>query len=476
MNEYNNNNNANDNGTENQNSYYSAPDPAAHYGTYAPQQPPAPPAHTKQKKGVSAGAVVAICLVCAILAAAIGVGATYFLLRDRTAGTDSLENTEDVPPIPEATQAPAETEEPAATEEPASEQTLAPMAVDAAVGQHIYELATQQVVGITTEITYTNFFGQISAASVSGTGFIISDDGYIMTNNHVIEDARTGGYEVSVLTYDGTEYTADIVGYDKENDIAVLKIDATGLTPVTMGSADDIVVGDAIYAVGNPLGELNFTMTNGIISATDRTITTDTDSVPINMFQIDAAVNSGNSGGPVYDAEGEVIGVVTAKTSATGVEGLGFAIPIEDASHIADQLMEYGYVTDRATVGISGYTLPDSVADRYGMVPGAYVTNVVADGPAAEAGIQERDIITAVDDQEVAGFTELTAIVRTYSVGDTAELTVWRNGETLTVSLTFGESQKPVEATPSPAPQQNQQGQYFGNMDDFFRQFFGYGF
>lgn len=471
MNEYNNNNN-NGTATENQSSYYSAPDPSAHYGAYAPQQPPEPPAPQKQKKGVSAGAVVAICLVCAILAAAIGVGVTYFLLRDRTTGTDSLEG---APVVAEATETPAETtDEPQATDEP--EQVPAAVSADAAAGQHIYELATQQVVGITSEITYTNFFGQISAASVSGTGFIISDDGYIMTNNHVIEDAREGGYDISVLTYDGTEYTADIVGYDKENDIAVLKIDATDLTPVTMGSADDIVVGDAIYAVGNPLGELNFTMTNGIISATDRTITTDTDSVPINMFQIDAAVNSGNSGGPVYDAEGEVIGVVTAKTSATGVEGLGFAIPIEDASHIADQLMEYGYVTDRPTVGISGYTLPQSVADRYGMVPGAYVTSVTEGSPAAEAGIQERDIITAVDGQEVAGFTELTAIVRTYSVGDTAELTLWRNGETLTVSVTFGESQKPVEPAPSPESQQNQQGQYYGDMDDFFRQFFGYGF
>ncbi len=467
MNEYNNNNGT---GTENQSPYNTAPDPQ--YGGYAPQQQPA---HTAQKKGVSAGAVVAICLVCAILAAVAGVGVTYFLLRDRTSDAPEVLSGAEVTEAPaEATEAPEITDEPAATDEPA--QVPAAVSIDAAAGQHVYELATKQVVGITSEITYTNFFGQISPASVSGTGFIISDDGYIMTNNHVIEDAREGGYDISVLTYDGEEYTAEVVGYDKENDIAVLKIDASGLTPVTMGSADDIVVGDAIYAVGNPLGELNFTMTNGIISATDRTITTDTDSVPINMFQIDAAVNSGNSGGPVYDAEGEVIGVVTAKTSATGVEGLGFAIPIEDASHIADQLMEYGYVTDRPTVGISGYTLPESVADRYGMVPGAYVTSVTEGSPAAEAGIQERDIITAVDGQEVAGFTELTAIVRTYAVGDTAEMTIWRNGETVTVSVTFGESQKPVEPSPSPEPQQNQQGQYYGDMDDFFRQFFGFGF
>ncbi len=479
MNEYNNNNNNNNAGggsvgTENQSPYYTAPGPDGQYGAYAPQQQPA--RQPRQKKGVSAGAVVAICLVCAILAAIAGVGVTYLLLRDKPA---------DVPPAAETTVAPAEaTDEPEITDAPADvtaepEQqagALAPAAIDETVGQNIYELAKKQVVGITSEITYTNFFGQISAASVSGTGFIISEDGYIMTNNHVIENAREGGYDVSVLTYDGTEYTAEIVGYDEANDIAVLKIDATGLTPVTMGSADDIVVGNAVYPVGNPLGELNFTMTSGIISATDRTITTDTDSLPINMFQIDAAVNSGNSGGPVYDADGEVIGVVTAKTKATGVEGLGFAIPIEDASHIADQLIEYGYVVDRATMGVSAYTVPESVAERYGMVPGAYVTNVVENSPAAAAGIQERDIITAVDDKAVAGSTELTAIVRGYSVGDTAQITLWRNGETVTVSVTFGESQKPVEATPSPVPQQDQQGQYYGDMDDFFRQFFGFGF
>ena len=379
MNEYNNNNNNNNAGggsvgTENQSPYYTAPGPDGQYGAYAPQQQPA--RQPRQKKGVSAGAVVAICLVCAILAAIAGVGVTYLLLRDKPA---------DVPPAAETTVAPAEaTDEPEITDAPADvtaepEQqagALAPAAIDETVGQNIYELAKKQVVGITSEITYTNFFGQISAASVSGTGFIISEDGYIMTNNHVIENAREGGYDVSVLTYDGTEYTAEIVGYDEANDIAVLKIDATGLTPVTMGSADDIVVGNAVYPVGNPLGELNFTMTSGIISATDRTITTDTDSLPINMFQIDAAVNSGNSGGPVYDADGEVIGVVTAKTKATGVEGLGFAIPIEDASHIADQLIEYGYVVDRATMGVSAYTVPESVAERYGMVPGAYVTHV----------------------------------------------------------------------------------------------------
>ena len=435
----------------------------ASYGGYTPAQPGPEPERQKQRRGMGPGAVIALCLVCTLLAGALGAGGTYYFLRGGFGGEDLLAPATPAPlPTPEQVLV---TPEPAALPDGAG---IA--AAETAAGQSVYELATKQVVGVTTEITYTNFFGQISAASVSGTGFIISDDGYIMTNNHVIDDARRGGYEVSVLTYDGTEYTADIVGYDEANDIAVLKIDANGLTPVTMGDAGDIVVGRTVYPVGNPLGELNFTMTTGIISATDRAITTDQDNGPINMFQIDAAVNEGNSGGPVYDGDGQVIGVVTAKTSATGVEGLGFAIPIEDAAHIAEQLIEFGYVTDRASMGISSYTLPDSVADRYGLVPGAYVTGVQEGGPAEAAGLREQDVITAVDGKTVAGSTELTSIVRTYDVGDTAELTVWRAGETLTLSVTFGESQKPVEDTPEP---QQEQRRYYGDMEDFFRQFFG---
>ena len=459
---------------------YASQDASAHYsaGGYTPgyggysspsAPPPTPPesGRKERKKGVGAGAVIAICLVCSLLAAALGVGGTWYFLRGGFGGEDALSPT----PAPAVTTAPAETTPQAGA---AGSAAAAGSASDReeAQGEKIYELAKQQVVGVTTEITYTNYFGQVSAASVSGSGFIISDDGYIMTNNHVIEDARRGGYEVSVLTYDGTEYTAAIVGYDEVNDIAVLKVDATGLTPVTMGAVDDIVVGREVYPVGNPLGELNFSMSNGIISATDRTITTSADSAPINMFQIDASVNEGNSGGPVYDEQGHVIGVVTAKTSESGTEGLGFAIPIEDARHIAEQIIQYGYVKDRATIGVTGITVTDSMAERYNMVVGAYIRSVTEGSPADQAGLLERDIVTAIDGEPVEGYTEMTTMIRAHQVGETAEMTVWRNGSTLTLTVTFGESQPPVETTPE--PQQSQQYQYgFGDMDDFFRQFFG---
>ena len=195
----------------------------------------------------------------------------------------------------------------------------------------IYNLATGQVVGIRTEVTVTNFFGMTSSGAVSGSGFIISDDGYILTNYHVVEDAYNGRFDIEVMTYDGTKYSASIVGVEPANDLAVLKIEAEGLNAAVFGDSDRLHVGDAVYAVGNPLGELEFSMSTGYVSALDRVINTQ-ESESINMFQIDAAVNEGNSGGPLYTSDGTVVGIVTAKYSSSGVEGLGFAIPINDAN------------------------------------------------------------------------------------------------------------------------------------------------
>ena len=433
--------------------------------------------YTAKKKGVSVGAVIAICLVFSILAALLGAGGTYLFMRNRTTDDDGLITRAPVLAEPEVTEEPMPEEEAVAEDEP----IVAAGAVDETASHIYYDLALHQVVGVTTEISYTNIFGQVSASSVTGSGFIFNTDGYIMTNYHVIEEAVQGGYEVSVLMHDETEYTAEIVGYDSANDVAVLKIEAENLSAAVLGDTESLAVGQVVYAVGNPLGELNYTMTRGIVSATDRAITTENSSVPVNMFQIDAAVNSGNSGGPVYNADGQVVGIVTAKTSATGVEGLGFAIPIADAAHIADQIMEYGYVKDRATLGVTAETIPASIAERYNMVVGAYVRSVVEGGAAEAAGIQVGDIITALGGEAVEGSTELTAMVREHAVGEEVELTLWRSGEELTVTTTLGESQPPVVATPMPQQQAPQQGQYpygyysygYGDMDDFFRQFFG---
>ena len=313
-----------------------------------------------------------------------------------------------------------------------------PVSSDPSSASAIYNQACKQVVAITTEVPYPNYFGQTSSQASCGSGFFITDDGYVLTNYHVISTAHQYGYAVSVLTYDGTTYQATIVGVDEDNDIALLKIDASGVTPVTFGDSDSMAVGDTVYAVGNPLGELEFTMTSGMISALDRTITTSdgTDS-GINMFQIDAAVNAGNSGGPVYNTSGQVIGIVTAKYSSSGVEGLGFAIPVNDAVAIANDLMKNGTVTDRAQLGITLQTIPASAAQYYNMPNGAYVNAVNSGSCAEKAGLKAGDIITAIDDTSISSGDALRSALRGYSAGESATLTVSRSGETLKLTVTF---------------------------------------
>ena len=371
-----------------------------------------------------------LCLICAILGGMVGAAAVGERMNRRfDALEQSLQESED------ARQALAEQ---AAQSAPA--QTVS--AVGAMSLSDLYALACQQVVGITTEVTYQNFFGQTSSAAVSGSGFILSSDGYILTNYHVIEYAHKGGYAVTVMLHDGTRYEASIVGTEESNDIAVLKIEATGLSPAVLGDSDAIAVGDEVHAVGNPLGELEFSMTNGHVSALDRVITTDANSDPISMFQIDAAVNSGNSGGPVYNARGEVIGVVTAKYSDTGVEGLGFAIPINDAARIAGDLITKGYVTGKAYMGVTLETSEQYqwYANYIGLPAGAPVHEVEKGSCAEKAGVQAKDIITRVGDYEVSSVSSLRQALKQYSAGDTVELEVYRAEGSLTLTITFDEA------------------------------------
>lgn len=318
----------------------------------------------------------------------------------------------------------------------------------------IYSLACQQAVGITADITSTNIFGQQTSASVSGTGFVLTSDGYIMTNYHVIEDAQAEQSTITVMFNDGTKYTATVVGYEEDNDIAVLKINATGLTPVTIGDSANMAVGDKIYVVGNPLGELTYTMTSGIISALDREISTDANTT-INMFQVDAAVNSGNSGGPVYNTSGEVVGIVTAKYASTGVEGLGFAILINDAVDIATQLIDKGYVSGKAYLGVSVTSVTSRDAQLYNLTEGAYVSAISSDSCAAKAGLKQGDIITQFNGTTIASASDLVAAKKKCKAGDTVSMTVWRSGETLTFSVTLDEETQEQQTQSSNQTQQS---------------------
>lgn len=397
---------------------------------YTPPEPKKTVKREKSGRGGRVAGIICLCLVCAMLGGLVGGGLMAGRLDERV---DALE------------QARAENVLTQAAKSASAAESATPAASVAAGGTltaaQIYEQACRQVVGITTEVTYTNFFGMNSSSAVSGTGFIVSADGYILTNYHVIELAAQNAKDVNVILHDGTRYTAAIVGYEKYNDIAVLKIDADGLSPVTFGDSSSISVGDTVYAVGNPLGELDFSMSTGHVSALDRLITSDESGVAINMFQIDAAVNSGNSGGPVYNAAGEVVGIVTAKYASTGVEGLGFAIPVNDAVSIAGDLIRQGYVSGKAYMGVSIDQRYNSMYAQYwGMPLGAYVYSVESGSCADKAGVREKDIVTAIGDHEITGYTDLTSALHSFSAGDTTELKVYRGGEDITLTITFDEA------------------------------------
>ena len=319
----------------------------------------------------------------------------------------------------------------------------------------VYAKNVNSTVGITTQVT-TNYWGYTTQSAASGSGFIYSSDGYILTNFHVIESASS----IKVTLYDGTSYDAKLVGYDESNDIAVLKIDAENLTPVTIGDSDNLNVGDSVIAIGNPLGELTFSLTSGAVSALDREVTM-SNNVTMNLIQTDCAINSGNSGGALFNLYGEVIGITNAKYSSSGssseasIDNIGFAIPIDQVRSIFESIITNGYIV-KPYIGV---TVSDvsSESQSYGLPQGAAVRSVTENGPAAEAGLQENDIITAVNGETITGSNDLVKLVKASAAGDTLELTVYRQGQTTTLTLTVGEQK--TDALPAQNTDQNQQSQ-----------------
>ena len=258
----------------------------------------------------------------------------------------------------------------------------------------VYAANVNSTVGITTTVS-TNFWGYQSTSAASGSGFIITDDGYILTNYHVIE----GSSSITVSLYNGETYDADLIGYDESNDIAVLKVEAEGLVPVVLGDSDNLNVGDSVVAIGNPLGELTFTLTSGAISAKDRKVTFSS-SVTMNLLQTDCAINSGNSGGALFNLYGEVIGVTNAKYSSSSsseasIDNIGFAIPINSIMNIVESIIEKGYIS-KPYVGISVMDV-SAETQQYGIPAGAAVQSVTEGSPADQAGLQKGDVITAVN-------------------------------------------------------------------------------
>lgn len=399
------------------------------YYSYTPPVPPSPP--PKPKKDRTGLKITALALCFSLLGGCIGASGVLLAghLRYLNSSNSSLLNPE-----------PEQSENSSTILEGERENTVIDInTVDTSkimTAAEVYAANVGSTVGITTSIT-TNFWGHQTTSAASGSGFIISNDGYILTNFHVIEDSDS----ITVSLYSGEDFDAKLIGYDESNDIAVLKIDAQGLTPVILGDSDNLNVGDDVLAIGNPLGELTFSLTSGSVSAKDREVTF-SGGITMNLLQTDCAINSGNSGGALFNLYGEVIGVTNAKYSSSSsseasIDNIGFAIPINSIRDIVESIIEKGYVS-KPYMGVSVSDVSENY-QIYGLPAGAAVQSVAEDSPAEAAGLKIGDIITKAGDTEITCANDLIAAIGDAQAGDSLVLTVYRRGETVTITVVIGE-------------------------------------
>ena len=308
----------------------------------------------------------------------------------------------------------------------------------------------------------------IATDTGSGSGFIITENGYVVTNYHVVEDAKS----IEVVLFDNADYPAALVGYDASNDVAVLKMEGEGFQAAKFGSSDDLIVGDQVVAIGNPLGELTSTLTVGYVSAKGRDVSTD--STTINMIQTDCAINSGNSGGPLFNMKGEVVGITSAKysglsSSGASIEGIGFAIPMDDAAGIIADLIEFGYVRS-AYLGITVYTVQPSDAEMFGRPLGCLINEVTPGSCAAIAGLHKADVIIGLGGYKIEGYTDLARALRSFNGGETTTITIDRAGQTMVLEITLDE--KPQENKPASNSESSEMPNN-GSYEEWFNYFFG---
>ena len=404
-----------------------------------------------KKKKSGAGRAVALVLCCALVGGGAGVGgaALYSNLNQSQGPTTIYQNT-----TTPGTQVNVE------QADGVTEMSLA----------EIYAAYADSCVNITCQVVVQQGWQQYTGTS-SGSGFIISEDGYIVTNYHVIDGASA----IKVTMNNGEEYEATLIGGEEANDVAVLKINVSGLTPVVLGDSDTLVVGERVSTIGNALGTLSFSQTSGYVSGVGRSVSM-SDGTIINMLQTDCVITSGNSGGPLFDQYGRVVGITSAKYSNNGdsssasIEGIGFAIPINDVIDMIQDFIQYGYVTGRPSMGITAVEVTQDYANAFGWPAGVYV-NEVQEGSCSEtAGLKQGDIITKIGDTEVTTVSELNAAKNQFKAGETTTLQVYRSGDTLTLTITFDEQQNNTQTQQDPTPQEtsNIQGNYPSNPWDYF--------
>ena len=396
--------------------------------TEVPPQQPAAPEPPKKKKHHVNGGKVARSAVALVLAAAMGFVGGFAGAKVGGTGKVVIQQA-----APSTSASSSSSSDGSITSASASGSSLST--------EQVADLVSPSVVVITTEqVVYSqwSWYGQNQVESGAGSGVIISSDGYILTCAHVVDGASN-----ITVTINDKDYTATLVGEDTTSDIAVIKIDANGLTPATVGDSDSLKVGQNVMAVGNPLGELGGTVTGGMISALNRSVTIQgTNSTnTMSLIQMDASVSPGNSGGGLFNMNGELIGIVNAKSSSSDAEGLGFAIPINDAIKVAEELLQNGYVTGRPYLGISYLAVTDAqTAQQLGVNSyGVYSMEVVKGGPAEQAGLKAGDRIVSIDGTEIASKDDLGTLMQKHAAGDTLSITVARDGQMQTVSVTLGE-------------------------------------
>ena len=431
-----------------------APDP-----NRVPVQPPVQP----KKQGFfhrTAVKVTALILACAVAGGLAGWGGAAIAGSGSNSGKTTIQQSDRQPVTVQVKKVDGQTKMDPAT---------------------VYASVVNSAVSINCSATSTNIFGQQTQTASSGSGFIITEDGYVVTNYHVVRGASS----VQVTLYNGDTYDATVIGGDSDYDVAVLKINASGLQPVTLGESADVNVGDTVLAIGNPLGELTFSMNQGIVSSCDRAI--NVDGTPFNMIQVDCSINPGNSGGPLVNLYGEVVGIVSAKYSSyssTTVEGLGFAIPISDVRSIITDIMENGAVTDKAYMAITAGTMNEQMAAQFNIdvTEGVFVYSVVEGGAGEKASLRLGDVITKMGDKTLTSRQDLSAAMKGYRAGDTVTLTVYRGGQYIEVELTFDAQPQNTGSEEDNTQSSGNNGgnggsgQMPGNWDnwqDFYNYFFG---
>ncbi len=432
-----------------ENGSYNDPNSLYHYKYSSQEEQPAWEAATKKKKNSiwkkSGVKVTALLLACALVGGGAGFGGAALARSVGVGGGTAIHQ---------------------------SDRTVQEVTVKKVTGQtlmtpaEVYASTVGSVVSINCSAVSTNIFGQRVESASSGSGFVITQDGYIVTNHHVVASASS----VKVTMYDGKEYSAAVVGSDSDYDVAVLKVETTGLQPVTLGNSADVNVGDTVLAIGNPLGELTFSMSQGIVSCCDRAI--NVSGTPFNMIQVDASINPGNSGGPLMNLYGEVVGIVSAKYSSysnTAVEGLGFAIPIGDVRAVITDIMENGQITSKPSMGITAGTMTRQMATQYQIDKdnGVFVYSVDKGGAGEKAGLRMGDVITKVDSMEITSMEDLTAAKKGRRAGDTVTVIYYRDGQNYSTELTFDAKTESTQQEQQ-TPQNGQGSSGWGSLYDYF--------